>query len=128
MFQKLPVPALLIILELTSAGYAAAGGRGGPRPVPPMIRSAVVDPGWPCGLRAARHRVRSAVRLVCETVHRQAPGIALQPNYRIIESATWGVVKASRVHSRWQAAALAGTERALALTGLDDLFLVLQNG
>ncbi len=54
---------------------------------------------------------RSAVRLFCEIVHRPAPGIALQPAHRITESVTRGVVKASRIHSRWQATGLAGTER-----------------
>ena len=76
MLQKLPVPALLVILELTSAGYATAGGRGGPRPVPPVILSAVVDPGWPCGLGAPAAGSGPLCALVCEIVHRQAPGIA----------------------------------------------------
>lgn len=35
--------AALIIIGLTSAVYAAGGGRGGPRPVPPVIVSVSVD-------------------------------------------------------------------------------------
>lgn len=37
------VKTALIIIGLTSAGYAAGGGRGGPRPMPPVILSASVD-------------------------------------------------------------------------------------
>ena len=59
--------------------------------------------------------VRPAVLVGCEIVHRQAPAMALQPVHRITESVMRGIVKASRVHSRWQATGLAGTERELAL-------------
>ncbi|MGQ0591289.1 MAG: hypothetical protein ACT4QB_01215 [Gammaproteobacteria bacterium] len=37
------VKAALIIIGLSSAGYAAGGGRWGPRPVPPVVLSAMVD-------------------------------------------------------------------------------------
>ena len=62
-----------------------------------------------------RDVIRPAVLVACEIVHRQAPAMALQPVHRITESVMRGIVKASRVHFRWQATGLAGTERELAL-------------